>query len=227
MTDHAGLDAALEQVIDAARSHLAAVKAAGGAIDDEQVWYSYVALNNASYEYDQLLMEAFGEVTPWDTELIDAREDEAGEPAAPAEEPASDPYPSVVSVRQRRDYRVPSVAALLAAAEEATRALVLDDEVPAPGTVAEAVLGLVQAGDGSLAALDVPALEPLDGVVTVTEVAEPLDLASGADGADLFGPGVGDRLVGRLDEHPYLELDDELDDLEPLDGDEPGREGRD
>lgn len=226
MTEQAaGLDAALERVIDAARAHLAAVKAAGGAIDDEQVWRSYVALNNTSYEYDQLLTEAYGEVTPWDTELIDARGEEAGVPATAAEEAALDSYPSVVSVRQRRDYRVPSVTALLATAEAATRPLALDDEVPTPGTVAEAVLGLVQAGDGSLAALDVPALEPLDGVVTVTEVAEPLDLAGDVDGADLFRTGAGDRLVGRLDEHPYQELGepDELDDLEPLDGEEAGR----
>jgi hypothetical protein len=224
MTDQpAALDSALEQVIAAARSHLAAVKVADGAIDDEQVWRSYVALNNASYEYDQLLLEAYGEVTPWDTEAIDLREDEqAGALAAPsAEERAPDPYPSVISVRQRRDYRVPSVTALLAIAEQVTRQLVLDDEVPAPATVAEAVLGLVQAGDGSLAALDVPALEPLDGVVTVSEVSEPLDLATAteADGADLFRPGPGDRLVGRLDEHPYLELGDLDEDLdEEFDG---------
>jgi hypothetical protein len=222
MTDQpAALDTALEQVIAAARSHLAAVKAADGAIDDEQVWRSYVTLNNASYEYDQLLLEAYGEVTPWDTEEIDVREEEQAGALDAAEQRPPDPYPAVISVRQRRDYRVPSVAALLATAEQATRQLVLDDEAPAPGTVAEAVLGLVQAGDGSLAALDVPALEPLDGVVTVTEVGEPLDLAAATDseGADLFATGAGDRLVGRLDEHPYLELGDL--DAELDEGEEP------
>ena len=78
MTDqHAELDAALERVIAAARAHLAAVKAAQGRVDDDEVWQAYVALNNASYEYDELLLDAFGEVTPWDVEAIDP--DEADE----------------------------------------------------------------------------------------------------------------------------------------------------
>ena len=84
--------------------------------------------------------------------------------------PASDPYPHVVSVRQRRDYRVPSVAALLRLAEEG-RAPAGEDEVLEPvATVGEAVLELLQSGDGSLGMLDVPELEPLDGVVIVAEV---------------------------------------------------------
>jgi hypothetical protein len=218
MTDQqTALDDALEQVIAAARAHLAAVKAADGAIDDDGVWRTYVALNNSSYSYDQLLLDTYGEVTPWATEEIDLADEGAGLWTEGTGEPATDPYPSVVSVRQRRDYRVPSVSALLAAAEQATRRLALEDEVPAPQTVADAVLGLVQAGDGSLGSLDVPALEPLEGVVTVTEVAEPLDLeaAAAADGAELFGTGEGDRLVGRLDEHPYLDLDDLEDGLGP------------
>lgn len=211
MTDQpAALDDALERVITAARAHLAAVKAADGAIDDDEVWRSYVALNNASHAYDQMLLDAYGEVTPWDTEEIDLADEGADLWAAAPGEPATDPYPSVVSVRQRRDYRVPSVASLLAAAEQATQRLALDDEMPAPQSVADAVLSLVQAGDGSLASLDVPALEPLEGVVTVAEVAEPLDLSAAADagGVELFGLGDRDRQVGRLDEHPYLDLED-------------------
>ena len=43
-------------------------------------------------------------------------------------------------------------------------------------SVGEAVLELLQSGDGSLAALDVPELEPLDGLVAVVEVDAPLDL---------------------------------------------------
>src|SRR5918999_2708942 len=75
MTDqHAELDAALERVIEAARGHLAAVKAAEGRIDDDDVWQAYVTLNNASYEYDEALLDAFGEVTPWDVEAIDPDE---------------------------------------------------------------------------------------------------------------------------------------------------------
>ena len=69
MTDrHAELDAALERVIAAARDHLTAVKAADGRTDDDEVWRAYVELNNASYEYDEMLLDAFGEVTPWDVE---------------------------------------------------------------------------------------------------------------------------------------------------------------
>ncbi|MFD0820645.1 hypothetical protein ACFQ0D_20555, partial [Micromonospora zhanjiangensis] len=109
MTDqHAELDAALERVVEAARGHLAAVKAAQGRIDDDAVWQSYVALNNASYDYDERLLDAFGEVTPWDVESIDPDEaDErfgVGLGGADGGEPA-DPHPRVLSVRQRRDFR--------------------------------------------------------------------------------------------------------------------------
>ncbi|ROT29617.1 hypothetical protein [Micromonospora sp. HM5-17] len=211
MTDqHAELDAALERVIETARAHLAAVRAANGRIDDDAVWQAYVELNNASFEYDELLLDAFGEVTPWDVEAIDPDEaDErfgAGPGGGDGGEP-SDPHPMVLSVRQRRDYRVPSVAALLRAAQAARRAGVPEDEESAPVEgVGEAVLELLQAGDGSLSALDVPELEPLDGVVMVSEVAVPLDLESfdDEDSSGPFAPGPDDRLVGRLDEHPFL-----------------------
>src|SRR5918998_4775411 len=132
MTDqHGELDAALERVIEAARHHLTAVRAAQGRVDDDDVWQAYVALNNASYAYDEQLLDAFGEVTPWDVESIDP--DEADQRfglnvggldgGAP-----SDPYPQVLSVRQRRDYRVPSVSALLRAAEAARPTSVPEDE---------------------------------------------------------------------------------------------------
>lgn len=210
MTDqNAELDAALESVIEAARAHLAAVKAAAGRIDDDDVWQAYVNLNNASYAYDELLLDAFGEVTPWDVESIDPDEADqrfAGSGAG-ADGAAEDPYDQVISVRQRRDYRVPSVAALLKVAETARRSSVPDDEDTGPvESVGEAVLELLQAGDGSLASLDVPELEPLDGLLTVTEVRAPLDLEAfdDADGAGPFAPAEGDQLVGRLDEHPFL-----------------------
>lgn len=211
MTDHAELDAALERVVAAARDHLAAVKVADGRIDDDAVWQAYVALNNASHEYDELLLDAFGEVTPWDVEAIDTGEpEEVGEPG----EAAEDPYDYVVSVRQRRDYRVPSVSALFDAALAARRGGLLgsgepEEPVEPVESVGEAVLELLQSGDGSLGALDVPELEPLDGVVAVAEVTEPLDLQAYAeeDGAGPFTVGAEDRVVGRLDEHPYLDLD--------------------
>lgn len=214
MTDqHAELDAALERVFESARAHLAAVKAAQGRIDDDGVWQAYVALNNASYGYDELLLDAFGEVTPWDVETIDPDEADVRfgvGPGADGAEP-TDPHPRVVSVRQRRDYRVPSVSALLRAAEVARRAGLPEDEetVPVEG-VGEAVLELLQAGDGSLGALDVPELDPLDGVVMVSEVAAPLDLEAFDDDDSVgpFRPVDGDQLVGRLDEHPFLASDE-------------------
>ena len=132
MTDqHGELDAALERVIDAARAHLAAVRAAQGRIDDDAVWQAYVALNNASFAYDEQLLDAFGEVTPWDVESIDPDEADERFGAVEGGEP-TDPHPRVISVRQRRDYRVPSVAALLRAAEAARREGTPEDDEPAP-----------------------------------------------------------------------------------------------
>jgi hypothetical protein len=216
MTDrHAELDAALERVISAARAHLAAVKAAEGRTDDDQVWRAYVELNNASFEYDERLLDAYGEVTPWDVDAIDP--DEADRQFGVGlteedEEGPDDPYPHVVSVRQRRDYRVPSVGALIRVAEAARRSAphAEDDAAEPVESVSEAVLELLQSGDGSLGALDVPELEPLDGIVTVAEVAVALDLDAydEADGVGPFTIASGDRLVGRLDEHPYSDLDE-------------------
>ncbi|NMO55494.1 hypothetical protein HH310_30460 [Actinoplanes sp. TBRC 11911] len=209
------LDAALEQVIEAARAHLAAVRAAEGRIDDDDVWQAYVKLNNASYAYDERLLDAYGEVTPWDVESIDPDEADQrfglGVDGGEGEE-STDPYPQVISVRQRRDYRVPSVSALLRAAEAARRTSVPEDEDPgAVESVGEAVLELLQAGDGSLSSLDVPELEPLDGLLTVSEIAEPLDLDQyeDSDGAGPFTPNESDLLVGRLDEHPFLPDEEE------------------
>jgi hypothetical protein len=211
MTDqYAELDAALERVVDAARAHLATVKAAQGRVDDDAVWQAYVHLNNASFAYDEQLLDAFGEVTPWDVESIDPDEADqrfgVGIGGIDGTE-AADPYPQVISVRQRRDYRVPSVAALLRVADAARRDSVPDDEDPgAVESVGEAVLELLQAGDGSLSSLDLPELEPLDGVLTVSELDTPLDLEAYADsdGTGPFTEGTGEQLVGRLDEHPFL-----------------------
>jgi len=201
----AELDAALDRVVAAAREHLAAVKAADGEPDDDAVWRAYVGLNNASHEYDEQLNDVFGEVTPWDLEAISPDEAEGrlgtvtSDPDAVAA-PADDPYPHIVSVRQRRDYRVPSLSALLHAAEGVRG--VVEEPVDAVATVGEAVLELLQSGDGSLGMLDVPELDPLDGVVVVTEVGEPLDPEAHAetDGEAPFRLSAQDRTVGRLDE---------------------------
>jgi len=216
MTDqNAELDAALELVVEAARTHLGAVKAAAGRVDDDDVWQAYVDLNNASFAYDEKLLDAYGEVTPWDVEAIDPDEaDQRFGLGADGFDPAesTDPYPQVVSVRQRRDYRVPSVAALLRVADVARRNSVPDEEdAGSVETVGEAVLELLQAGDGSLASLDVPELEPLDGLLTVSEIGQPLDLEAfeDSDGDGPFQPQEGDLLVGRLDEHPFLPDEEE------------------
>lgn len=218
MTDqHAELDAALERVIESARAHLAAVKAAQGRVDDDEVWRAYVALNNASYDYDDRLLDSFGEVTPWDVDSIDPDEaDErfgVGLGGLDGAEP-TDPHPRVLSVRQRRDFRVPSVTALIRVAQAARKAgLPEEDETEPVEGVGEAVLELLQAGDGSLAALDIPELEPLDGLVMVSETVAPLDLEAFDDDDSVgpFQPGTDDRLVGRLDEHPFLpDVDEEI-----------------
>jgi hypothetical protein len=215
MTDrNAELDEALDRVFEAARAHLAAVKAAQGRIDDDDVWQAYVNLNNASFAYDERLLDTYGEVTPWDVESIDPDEADQrfGLGVGGLDGAADDAYPQVISVRQRRDFRVPSVGGLLRAAEAARRSAVPEDEEPGPvESVGEAVLELLQAGDGSLASLDVPEMEPLDGLVTVTEVAKPLDLEAyeDDDGTGPFAAAPDDVLVGRLDEHPFLPDEDD------------------
>jgi hypothetical protein len=217
MTDeHAHLDEALENVIIAARAHLAAVKTADGRVDDDGVWKAYVDLNNASFTYDDALLDAYGEVTPWDVDAIDPdlAEQKIGDMADLVT--ADDPYPQVISVRQRRDYRIPSVAGLLKAAQSARfDAMKGDEGAEEPvESVGEAVLELLQSGDGSLAALDLPELEPLDGLVAVAEVDSPLDLTAfdDVDGAGPFTLAAPDRLIGRLDEQPYMDLDEGDDD---------------
>jgi hypothetical protein len=219
MTDtYAELDAALEAVVAAARAHLAAVRAADGAPDDDEVWRAYVALNNAAREYDEQLNDAFGEVTPWDLEEIPADEADGfgGLIAADPDTDLSvsdDPHAAVLSVRQRRDYRVPSVGALIRAAEAARRGLPqAPGEPPVPvTTVAGAVLELLQSGDGSLGMLDLPELEPLDGLVVVAEVSKPLDPEQHDehDGEAPFRLEPEDRTLARLDERPFADLDDD------------------
>src|SRR3954469_8064490 len=112
MTDqNVELDAALDRVVEAARAHLAAGKAAAGRIDDDDVWQAAVNLNNASFAYDEKLLDAYPEGTPGDAESIapaeaDPRFGRGVGGFDPAE--STDPYPQVIWVRQRRDYRVPS-----------------------------------------------------------------------------------------------------------------------
>jgi hypothetical protein len=203
---HAELDVALQRVISAAHVHLAALKAASGRTGDEQVWQAYVALNNASYAYDEELLQAFGEVTPWDVELIDV--DRADGELAALPDAQVDPHPRILSIRHRRDYRVPSVSALFRLADSArlaTTPVIGGASIEPVESVGEAVLELIEAGDGALSALDVPELESLGGTVVVAEVTAGInpDGLDEVDGADAFALQDGDRVIDRLDEYPY------------------------
>jgi hypothetical protein len=218
----AEVEAALDRMVAAARAHLAAVQAAsaagpgsprpGGPSDDEAVWHAYLALNNAAHDYDEALNDAYGETTPWDLEAIRDDGDGLSHPSliTVASHGADDPHPRVVSVRQRRDYRVPSVTALLRVAE-AGRPAPADGERYRPlRTVGEAVIELLEAGDGSLGMLDLSELEPLDGVVLVAEVEEPLapdmlESVAGADDDRPFRLGVADHVLARLHESAIVD----------------------
>lgn len=202
--NHAAVEAALEQMITAARAHLTAVQEAKGEVDSDEVWRAYVAFNNSAVTYDEVLSANYGEPLPWEVEPIDPdKADKFVNDLVAAEVETEDPHPRVVSVRQRRDYHIPSVTALLKAAELARQEVALDGSEEPITTVADALLELLQSSDGSLAALDIPELEPLDGIVTVAEVEvalEPDDFAE----SDANGPyqlASTDKLVARLDEH--------------------------
>ncbi len=73
MTTDAEIDSALDAVIVAARAHLALLRA-GDRATEQQVARAYVALNNATVRYDDLLSEAYDEVTPWDVEYLEPEE---------------------------------------------------------------------------------------------------------------------------------------------------------
>jgi len=210
MTDtYAELDAALERVVAAARVHLDAVRGAASAPDDEAVWRAYVALNNSCHEYDEQLNDVFGEVTPWDLEEISPEEAAGRLSTVTSDEAlvieADDPHPHVVSVRQRRDYRVPSVAALLRVAREGRPASAAGGPAEPISTVGAAIIELLESGDGSMGMLDVPELEPLDGVVVIAEIDTPLraDVLATVDEASSDQPfrlAAGETVLARFHE---------------------------
>jgi hypothetical protein len=186
------LEHALDRVCQAAREHLAAVQAAGGNPEDDRVWSAYVGLNNASLTYDRLLEERYAEVTPWEVGeelVVDPGAPAAG--AAPEQPPDAGPDDLRISVRQRRDYVVPEIGALLQAGAQARAAVwsgVDAERTEEPvRSVGEAVYELLHAGGGSLAGLDVPELVPQSGLVLVNVVDDPLgpdDLDAPPDEAD-------------------------------------------
>lgn len=216
MSADSDLDLALDRVIDAARGHLRAVKAAAGAVDDDAVWAAYVELNNSSLAYDELLEDAYGEVTPWDVAEELAVEITAADLAADAEpENETAPEELRISVRQRRDYVVPRVEALLRAGTQARSSTwqgVNEQRAGEPvQSIGEAVSELLHAGGGSMAGLDVPELVPQSGLVLVNVVEETLgpdDLASPPHEADQLFELADSPLVVALYEPMYASLEE-------------------
>jgi hypothetical protein len=192
------LDAALARTFEAARAHLAAVRAGA---DDEVVEAAYRVFNNASAAYDELLFETYDEVTPWQVDTLEESDLDDAELSGDG---------MTIAVRQRRDYVVPDVTALLAAGTAARQAQgFTGDDVEGIGhdhevtDVGEAVYELLQSAGGSLSGLDVEELEARNGVLMVNAVAVPLEFTDdpGTGEADLPFHCVPDsRMLLRIDE---------------------------
>jgi hypothetical protein len=223
MSTEAQIDAALEAVVAAARNHRAVLRTGAS---EERIWRAYVALNNATVRYDDLISEVYDEVTPWDCEYLES--DSAvptAEPLVPAvvplaggaalpgdlvfgpagDEPEPADGPLMVCVRHRRDYVVPEPARLLALATEARQrswAAIDTTHATRPVTeVGEAVNELVQAGDGTVAALDAypEELVPGNGVLLVNALRRPLTFPeAGAD--EPLALGTDEVQLYRMDE---------------------------
>jgi hypothetical protein len=219
MTTDAEIDSAFDAVIVAARAHLALLRA-GDRATEQQVARAYVALNNATVRYDDLLSEAYDEVTPWDVEYLEPEEGadtDVPEPA-PEEAAAAESGASTICVRQRRDFQVPDIAALLTlGSEQRQRNWSAHDPQYARTPVSnlgDAVYELVLAGDGSLASLDAyPELVPGNGVLMVNTVASPLTFGDPeqSEEDEPFRLRPGDVLLYRLDEEIVDEIAEELD----------------
>ena len=224
MSTEAQIDAALDAVMTAARNHRAVLRAGAS---EERVWRAYVALNNATVRYDDLISEVYDEVTPWDCEYLEAD----GEPEIEVPDGSRVGTPGgvggdagalMVCVRHRRDYVVPEPARLLALATEARQrswAAINATHAARPVTeVGEAVNELVQAGDGTVSALDSypEELVPGNGVLLVNALHRPLTFpeaaVAGADEPLLLGP----------DEVQLYRMDEEVVDEEALEDPEGG-----
>ncbi len=192
---------ALERVVVLAREHLAAILTGRSA---EEIHDAYVALNNASVEYDELLLERFGAVTPWEVDWLDR----VG-PEQPLLEPDASEQTSggrCLSVRARYDYCVTSPEALFQAVARAAGTV---DEgrgaaVP-PDSVGEAVYELVHSRGQPFTALDCPGLQVLGGFLLVHAVGDTDDTIT----AEKLGPGT--------DYNELLHVDPESDALYQLD----------
>ena len=220
------IDAALDAVIRAARHHRAVLKS--GASTDDEIWAAYTALNNASVQYDDLMNQTYDEVTPWDCEYIDPDEatavpsstlgrsgvasptvmtpllsdDDVEENNGEAAVATRGNGATLICVRQRRDYVVTDTEAVLAAARAARVREAEPTEETTVSTLGEAIYTLIDAGDGTLAALDdVAEIDPGNGVILVNRTRTPLPLAElDGDPEVAFRLGRDAVLLYRLDE---------------------------
>ena len=178
MTDrHAELDAALERVIAAARAHLAAVKAADGRIDDDD---GLARVRRAEQRLVRL-RRACSTTSARSPRGTWSRSTRTRRTALRRGIDRSTRRPGRATTRTPGCSRCGSAATTGCPAwrrccgwpRRPGRRPPRGSAEPVEG-VGEAVLELLQTGDGSLGALDVPELEPLDGVVVVAEVGTPL-----------------------------------------------------
>lgn len=228
MPTDAEIDSALDAVIVAARAHLALLRA-GDRASEQQVARAYVALNNATVRYDDLLSEEYDEVTPWDVEYLEPEDGDVTE--VPTEAPATvaeaKSGSTTICVRQRRDFQVPDIAALIQlGTDQRLRNWSAHDPNYARTpvrTLGDAVYELVLSGDGSLAALDAyPELVPGNGVLLINAVGVPLTFGDPVQSEDdePFRLRPGDGLLYRLDEEIVEDAVDDADLDGDLDGDE-------
>lgn len=208
MPTDAEIDSALDAVIVAARAHLALLRADDRSTE-QQVARAYVSLNNATVRYDDLLSQAYDEVTPWDVEYLEPEEGADTDAATPppVSATAAESGSTTICVRQRRDFLVPDIAALLHLGTHQRQRNWSEhdpDYAQTPvSNLGDAVYELVQAGDGSLASLDAyPELVPGNGVLLVNTVTDPLTFGEAAQSEEdePFRLRPGDALLYRLDE---------------------------
>lgn len=229
MPTDAEIDSALDAVIAAARAHRALLRA-GERVSDRDLWRAYVVLNNATVRYDDLLSQAYDEETPWDVEYLEPDEEDAD--TAPAVVPeaheALSTGSTTICVRQRRDFQVPDITALVRLGTEMRRQNWSAHDAAYAQTpvtnLGDAVYELVLAGDGSLAALDsYPELVPGNGVLLINAVAHPLTFTDTveAEEDEPFRLEHGDSLLYRLDEEIVDDADPDTPEAPEVNEDRP------
>ena len=187
--DAAAVRAAAEALIAAVTDHLAACERRSGEADPA-VQQAYDAVRQAAEHYDDVLFDAYEEVTPF--EFAQAPVSEVVEGTG---------VPQRVGVYVRRDYAVRDVEELLEAGQRAVAGTADEDEEPEEGEVVsagQAVYALIDTYgvDGLDEVAEDSGLEPVGGTVWV--LSEAADDDSIYDGP--FDDVDEDRLLLRLDE---------------------------